>query len=266
MRLMVLRYINLWTAFLKNSLTRDMEFKMNFIGDLFIDTIFYGSMYFFWSIIFSYVDVLGDFNQQAVIIFLIVMYLTDTVFVFFFGSNTFTLNTMVVKGELDFVLIKPVNSQFFLSLRYVSSYAIVSFVILFCLLLKLLYDYHGQFYFMDLIIFIISFAMGILIFYCIEFIISCLVFWYRNFSVGGWLSSEMTKYSRRPDSIYKGKFRRIVFTIFPMAMITSVPARTLIFGPDIYLLGSQFLVTIVFLCLTRLIWIRGVKLYESASS
>ena len=52
---------------------------MNFIGDLFIDTIFYGSMYFFWSIIFSYVDVLGDFNQQAVIIFLIVMYLTDTV-------------------------------------------------------------------------------------------------------------------------------------------------------------------------------------------
>ena len=49
---MVLRYINLWTAFFKNSLTRDMEFKMNFIGDLFIDTIFYGSMYFFWSIIF----------------------------------------------------------------------------------------------------------------------------------------------------------------------------------------------------------------------
>ena len=70
----------------------------------------------------------------------------------------------------------------------------------------------------------------------------------------------------KPDSIYKGKFRRIVFTVFPMAMITSVPARTLIFGPDIYLLSSQFLVTIVFLCLTRLIWIRGVKLYESASS
>ena len=98
-----------------------------------------------------------------------------------------------------------------------------------------------NFYFMDLIIFfIISFAMGILIFYCIEFIISCLVFLVSKFSVGGWLSSEMTKYSRRPDSIYKGKFRRIVFTVFPMAMITSVPARTLIFGPDIYLLGSQF--------------------------
>ena len=108
--------------------------------------------------------------------------------------------------------------------------------------------------------------MIILIFYCFEFIISCLVFWYRNFSVGGWLASEMTKYSRRPDSIYKGKFRRIVFTIFPMAMITSVPARILIFGPELYLILSQLLVTIVFLMIANLIWNRGLRLYESASS
>ena len=266
MKLMVLKYFNLWLAFFKNSLTRDMEFKMNFIGDLLIDSIFYGSMYFFWSVIFSYVDVLGDFNQQAVVIFLVVMYLTDTVFVFFFGANTFTLNTMVVKGELDFVLIKPVNPQFFLSFRYVSSYSIISFLILFSLLLKLVYDYHGFISILSLLLFLLSFIFGILIFYCVEFIISCLVFWYRNFSVGGWLSSEMTKYSRRPDSIYKGKFRRIVFTIFPMAMITSVPARILIFGPKLYLILFQFLVTIIFLLITHFVWNRGLKLYESASS
>ena len=103
---------------------------MNFIADLFIDAIFYGSMYFLWAVIFSYVDVLGDFDQQAVIIFLIIMYLTDTVFVFFFGANTFTLNTMVVKGDLDLVLIKPVNPQFFMSFRYVANYSLVSFIIL----------------------------------------------------------------------------------------------------------------------------------------
>ena len=266
MRLMVRKYLKLWLAFFRNCLTRDMEFKVNFIGDLFIDAIFYGSMYFFWSVIFSYVDVLGDFNQQAVVIFLIVMYLTDTVFVFFFGGNTFILNTMVVKGDLDFVLIKPVNSQFFLSLRYVASYSIISFIILSSLLIKLVYDYHGFISIFNSLIFMVSFILGILIFYCFEFIISCLVFWYRNFSVGGWLASEMTKYSRRPDSIYQGKFRRIVFTIFPMAMITSVPARILIFGPELYLIISQIIITIAFLIITNLIWNRGLKLYESASS
>ena len=84
---------------------------------LFIDTIFHGSLYFFFSVIFSYVDSLGDFSRDAVIIFLIITYLTDTVFLFFFGSNTFQVNRMVVRGDLDLLLLKPVNALFFMSLN-----------------------------------------------------------------------------------------------------------------------------------------------------
>ena len=65
------------------------------------------------------------------------MYLTDTVFVFIFVGNTFNLNQMVVSGDLDLVLIKPVSTQFFMSLRYVSSYSIISFMILITLILSL---------------------------------------------------------------------------------------------------------------------------------
>ena len=114
-----LRYIRLWLAFFRNSLTRDMEFKMNFIGNLFIDSIFYGSLFFFFSVIFSYVDALGDFSKDAVIIFLIITYLSDSVFLFFFGNNTFQVNRMVVRGDLDMLLLKPVNSLFFISFHQV---------------------------------------------------------------------------------------------------------------------------------------------------
>ena len=46
MKLMVLKYLKLWLAFFRNSLSRDMEFKMNFIGDLFIDSIFEAKKFF----------------------------------------------------------------------------------------------------------------------------------------------------------------------------------------------------------------------------
>ena len=141
MRLMVHRYLILWLAFFRNSLSRDMEFKMNFIGNLFIDTIFYGSLYFFFSVIFSYVDSLGDFSRDAVIIFLIITYLTDTVFLFFFGSNTFQVNRMVVRGDLDLLLLKPVNALFFISFRYVSTYALISSSILIAILFRATYLY-----------------------------------------------------------------------------------------------------------------------------
>ena len=63
-----LRFIRLWLAFFRNSLTRDMEFKMNFIGNLFIDSIFYGSLFFFFSVIFSYVGELGDFSKEQLVV------------------------------------------------------------------------------------------------------------------------------------------------------------------------------------------------------
>ena len=112
----------------------------------------------------------------------------------------------------------------------------------------------------------LSVILGIIIFYSIEFIIACLVFWFRNFSYAGWLSGELIKYSRRPDAIYKNWFKNILFTILPMAMIVSVPARILLFGVNIKLLLLQLLVSSVFLFITVIVWKRGLKRYESASS
>jgi len=261
-----LRYIRLWLAFFRNSLTRDMEFKMNFIGNLFIDSIFYGSLFFFFSVIFSYVDALGDFTKDAVMIFLIITYLTDTVFVFFFGSNTFQVNRMVVRGDLDMLLLKPVSPLFFISFRYVCTYALISMCILSGLLLRVTYLYSSSIGIINYIAFFISFLLGILILYCVEFIIACLVFWYKNFSVGGWLSSELTKYSRRPDSIYTGAFRKALFSFFPMALVSSLPARMLLFGPNLNLLLLQIFVTSLALCLTIFVWNRGLIRYDSASS
>ena len=113
------------------------------------------------------------------------------------------------------------------------------------------------------------------IFYSFEFIISSLVFWLRNFSYAGWLAGELIKYSRRPDAIYKKWFQKTLFSIFPMAMICSVPTRILLWGMDedkgISLNGFelfilQFFIVSICLWFTTLIWKRGLKRYESASS
>ena len=53
------------------TLSRDMEFKLNFIFEIFIDAIYYFSLFFFFKIIFQFTQSLGEFNQDAVIIFLI---------------------------------------------------------------------------------------------------------------------------------------------------------------------------------------------------
>ena len=261
------KYFRIWLAFFRNTLSRDMEFKMNFILEFFIDFIYYGSLFFFFKVILQYQNSFGEFNQDAIIIFLILLYIIDSLYVFFLGGNVFEVNNKVRTGDLDFILTKPINSQFFISFRYVNSYALISLSILSILLFKLIYTYHGnQILFSNYFFCFLSVILGVVIFYSIEFIIACLAFWFRNFSYAGWLAGELIKYSRRPDSIYKNWFRKILLSILPMAMIVSIPARMLLFGLNSKLLLLQFLIAIIFFYGSILIWNKGLIRYESASS
>ena len=266
MRDMVVRYLSLWWSFFSNTLTRDMEFKANFIGSLIVDAIYYGVHFFFFSIIFSYVDVLGQFTAADVKIFLVITFLGDTVYMMLFSGNLFSLNRLIVSGDLDFSLIRPVNGQFMVSFRYVKSYAIISLGILGLLLAKLISENPNEISFYNILLFLISFLIGQSVWYSIDFMIGCLAFWFKNFTVGGWLSHEFLKFAERPDSIYTGLLRRTMFTILPMALLSSIPARMLIYGPGWDFLLGQILIAIIFLNLCRLVWKTGIKKYESASS
>ena len=262
----MLRYIILWRSFFSNSLTRDMEFKANFLGGLFVDIIFYGIQFFFFSVIYSYVDALGVFTREDVIIFLIITFLSDTVYMFFFSGNLFNLNRWMVRGDLDFILLKPVPSQFMVSFRFVKSYAIISLFILIAMLFMLLASYRQPIGLLNVLIFIVSFLFGQILWYSVEFIISSSCFWFKNFSVAGWLSHEIMKFATRPDSIYTGLLRKVLFSFIPMILIASLPTRMLIYGPDMQYLFGQLLITTIFLMSARLVWKRGLIRYESASS
>jgi len=243
-----------------------MEFKANFIGSLIVDAIYYGAHYFFFSIIFSYVDMLGQFTADDVKIFLVITFLADTVYMMVFSGNLFTLNRMIVTGDLDFALIRPVNGQFMVSFRFVKSYAIISLIILGLLLSKLVTENQNEILIQNVILFIISFFIGQTVWYSIDFMIGCLAFWFKNFTVGGWLSHEFLKFAERPDSIYTGLLRKSMFTILPMALLSSIPARMLLYGPGWDYLFWQIFIAIVFLSLSRIVWKTGIKKYESASS
>ena len=263
---MVRRYFSLWVSFFNNSLTRDLEFKANFIGGLIVDAIFYGIQIFFFSIIYSYVDSIGVFNREDVIIFLVVTFLADTFYMFFFSGNLFNLNKWMVRGELDYFLLRPVDSQFLVSFRYVKSYALVSVLILLFILFNLINSYSGSIALINILFFIVSFLMGTILWYSVDFIISSSCFWFKNFSVAGWLSHEIIKFSTRPDTIYTGFLRKILFSMVPMILIASIPSRILLYGFSMKYLFGQFFVTTFFLIFTRIIWTRGLIRYESASS
>ena len=120
--------------------------------------------------------------------------------------------------------------------------------------------------YLNYLLFIVSFIMGNIIWYCIDFMIHCLSFWFQNFSVAGWFSNNIKQFSMKPDTIYFGALRKILFSFVPMALIASVPVRFLIYGFDPILFINQMIVCLCFFGIARYVWIKSVIRYESASS
>tara|TARA_Y100001970_G_scaffold92186_1_gene116345 strand:+ start:496 stop:1323 length:828 start_codon:yes stop_codon:yes gene_type:complete len=269
MKLMVRRYIYLWIAIFKYSLSRDMEYKTNFIGSLFVDTIYYITWYYFFEVIYSKTTMLGNFDREDILVFLIATFFADTIFMMLFDGAG-QLREHIRTGSLDFILLRPVNSQFLISFRYIRSYTLVSLLVLSIILYQILITFHpSSLSFSNIFLFTISLFMGSLIWYCFEFITSCLTFYFRDFRTGGWLTHEIMKFSMRPDTIYQGLTRKILFTILPMALVASVPTRLLLYGftnqNQKYLI-TQIIVVFTLLCATRILWNIGLKRYESAQS
>ncbi len=266
---MVLKYIYLWISIFKYSLSRDMEYKTNFIGSLFVDGIYYITWYYFFEIIYSKTEVLGDFYREDILVFLIATFFVDTLYMMLFDGASH-LREHIRTGSLDFILLRPGNSQFLISFRYIRSYTLVSLLVLTIILYNVLSSFHPEsLNISNFLFFILSISMGVLIWYCFEFITSCLTFYFRDFRTGGWLTHEIMKFSMRPDSIYSGFIRKILFTILPMALVASVPARLLLNGLTYqnqkYFI-SQVIVVIVLFLISRVIWRIGLKKYESAQS
>ena len=173
---MVVRYLHLWFSIFRYSLSRDMEYKTNFIGSLFVDAIYYIVWYYFFEIIYSKTTMLGDFDREAILVFLIATFFIDTLFMMLFDGAGY-LREHIRTGSLDFILLKPVNAQFLISFRYIRSYALVSLFILSIILYNVLITFHpDSLNILNIILFIISLLLGVLIWYSFEFIIASLTF------------------------------------------------------------------------------------------
>ena len=129
------KYFKVYSNFLHTSLASELEYKTNILIDL-ITAIFslIGSI-FLLSIFFQNDGKIGDWEfEQALIIqgiYTILNGITNT----WFTPNLTEIGKHIREGTLDFVLLKPIDSQFFISLKKINPSGFLEILLGLCLLL-----------------------------------------------------------------------------------------------------------------------------------
>lgn len=274
-------YLRVLLTFLRNSLIRDMMFPTNFIIES-ISSIGWVAMNLaLYLLIFNYTNYMGAnaegggaWDKYQFFVFLATSLLINNIVQMFFMPNAEEFSELIRTGNLDFALLKPIDTQFLVSLQKADWSAVSNLVLGVGLLGYALPRLDGftpsLFAFLMYPLYIL---LGVLIMYSIMIALSATSVWLgRNQSLYDfWF--YITNFARYPMEIYNGPIggwlRWSLTYLLPVLVVVNVPARLLAkpFQPEYaYLAVFGIIATAFSLAASRWVFQRALLSYRSASS
>lgn len=180
------------------------------------------------------------------------------------APNLSRIVNLVQRGTLDFVLLKPVDSQFMVSLRAFSPSGLPDLVLGAGMLLyagaKLELPWHGWLLAVPLLL------TSVLSLYALWFMVAATSIWFVRIYNATEVLNGLLEAGRYPASAFPVGFRFFLTFVVPVTFMTTVPAEVVL-GRGGWSLPLQALgVALVLLGLARAFWKWALRSYTSASS
>lgn len=261
------RYLNVYTSLLIFTLKSMLEYRFNFLLQIFYGPAYTIVLYFILITVYSKTTTLGGWTSQEGMVLFSVFHLLYMSYYFLFmkGMRHLLWNAIRV-GEFDFILTKPINPQFYISISkpYIELLPLLGLLVTYFIyqLLHLPVPLTlGNF-----ALFSVLFIAGIAIVYLSLSSYATIGFYASKAAQVIELFDKASDFSQYPNPIFPNSIRLLTFTFLPIAFFSYVPTLFLL-GKGTPLLFLITLVTVLILIIiNRWLWKRGLEHYSSASS
>ena len=258
------KILNLLKLFWSTSIMAEMEYRLNFVialvacltgmaGSVFGLSLFYRTGYQFagwkWE---EAVAVLGMFM------------ILDGLLNVLLAANLSSIVTHVRTGTLDFVLLKPLDSQFWLSTRRIRLDGIPD--ILLGLGLVVWSGIQAGAPWWGWLCLPVALALSTTILYSLWFILAATSVWFVKIYNLTEVLRGLCEAGRFPSSAYPGVWRTFFTFVVPVVFLTTVPAEVLLGRANPSWLAAFVLLAVGLFMVSRLFWRFALRFYTSASS
>ena len=261
------RYLGIYWALWKNSVSREMSFKTNFLLWIFVELLWFGLQLCFIGVLYLHTEHIGTWTKWQVVLLIGASHFIQQIFQAFFLINCTNLSELVRTGKLDFLLLLPANTRFVVSLRqvdlgsFVNAASAVGVMAYAAFQMQFVPTLGQAFGFLALC------AAGILVHYSLMFLLASISFWTVRAQGIVWGYYNLFQIARMPDEAFQGLFKALFTFAIPMLLVSNVPVRVLINTlsdrrPVLLLLAMS----VVCFALSEWGWRASVKRYTSASS
>ncbi len=260
------KHIKLLFEFFRACMVEDLEYRTHFFSNVFTSLFWIIIAILTVQVFYWQTPAIGGWSYYETLVLLGVFNTINGFIELALRQNMGRMVEHIRKGTMDYILTKPIDSQFFVSFRHMVFWRVADMVwgllLIGYALLKI-----GKWPHMgELLIFFILLASALLLVYSMWMILMTTSFWFVKIENLSFIFSSFFETTRFPVQAYSGWLRVFLTYVLPAAFITTVPSTVLI---DEWTWTSTFLsfvVSFVFFALSRLFWKFALKHYTSASS
>jgi ABC-2 type transport system permease protein len=258
------RYLRVLGLFWSAAIAAELEYRINFVlaalsslgnlaGSLFSLFLFYRTGYTFQG-----------WKWEEALIVLGVFTLLQGFSATFLVPNLNRIVSHVQEGTLDFVLLKPISSQFWLSTRTVSPWGMPDLVFG-----GILIGYAGDRLGLsigDYLLSTVPIAFGLATLYSLWFMLGATSIWFVKIYNVTEVLRGLLDAGRYPMVAYPAAYRFFFTFVIPVAFLTTIPAEAMLGRGELgWIVGAGGL-AIALLFASRLFWLFALRFYTSASS
>jgi ABC-2 type transport system permease protein len=265
-----LKYLRLLSHLGRYTLNRELALRGNFLVKISVEVLWLGILIAFYKTVFARTSNVAGWSEPEYFFFVGAFFALNGLIEMLFLDNCNEFAELVRTGDLDFLLLKPVDEQFLISLRRIDWGTAPNVLMGSVLMVIALVQKGWEFDLLHVVTFFVTFACGTAIAYSFMLLLTSISVWMvRNQSLMEmwWLFSSLVRY---PREIFAGRWAEplgFFFTfVVPILVVSNVPANVMVRALDPGMVAYTIASAVVLLFLSRKFFQHALRSYRSASS
>lgn len=259
------RYWRIFRSFFVSGLARELEFRANFLAKVLHNATWFFFFLMMLLVVYRNTDQVAGWDRGEAYVLAATSYVMHAITNALFPALQ-EVPQHVRQGTLDFIITKPLDTQFWVSFRRFNFSQVGALIAGLVMLIAgvVITDIHPGL--ADLSGYTVLLVAAVVLFYSMNLaLMSLSIYFVRVENL--WVLGEMVmETARYPVEIYGARLARILTYYLPIALLATIPARQLVDGFQASFVGLGLLWAAVVMVLARKFWLFGLAHYSSASS
>lgn len=250
---------------MKYNLIREMEFRGSFFLLMVVDTLWVAFQVLLVELYFQFTPEIFSWSKPEVFVLVGLFRVIKGILDVFLRPNVHRLPLAVNKGELDYLLTKPMNNFFLVGVKR-HAYTEMATIIWGIVMLVYGLSSSGAYNWADIFWILFTIPFGILMFYSLLFSFATLSLFFHRLQATYNYYDILSNLFRFPTDFLGFQIRQLNLILIPLAAVVTIPAKFIIGKSDIGMVLVGITVSLAAFLLTYRFWNFALKHYSSASS